>query len=329
MTKIVITGGGGFIGSHLIEGLLTEKESNVIAVDISKEAPKNIDHLQNKENFTYVQGDITDKELLERIVTDDVDVIYHLAAIVGVEEYCKDPLRVIEVSTIGTRNVLDIARLRNTKMVFSSTSEIYGKNPQVPWKEDSDRVLGDPTIDRWSYSTTKAVCEHMIHATHRMYNLPTVVVRYFNAYGPRQRPHFVISAMIYRVLKNQNPIVYNTGAQTRCFTYIKDVIKGTIAAANSPKANGEVFNIGSTRETRIKDLAQLIIKLAGKSDTLHCEQVETKKLFGGKYEDLSRRVPDTTKAKKLLGWQAETPLEQGLKESIDWALKNRWWPESH
>lgn len=320
--KIVVTGGGGFIGSHLIDNLISDNE--VIAIDTNKDVPRNLLHLQNNRKFSYVERDILKKESLDQIITDNVDVIYHLAAVVGVGDYCKDPLKVIDVNTIGTRNILEIARQKNIKVVFSSTSEVYGKNPEVPWTEESDRVLGDPTIDRWCYSTTKGLCEHMIHAMHRMYGLPVVVLRYFNAYGPRQRPDFAISNMIHRVLNDKNPIIHDTGEQTRCFTFIKDIVQGTIMAANNPKANGEVFNIGNTKETNITDLAQYILELSEKS-SLHREYVDTKKVFSGKYEDLKRRIPDTSKAKRILNWQASTSLTDGLNSTIKWALENRWW----
>jgi UDP-glucose 4-epimerase len=322
--KIFITGGGGFIGSHLVDKLLEDK-NEIIVLDLNKEIPENlIQHKKNK-NFEYISGDIKNVDLIRSILKKDVEIIYHLGAIVAVKNYCDNPLKVIDVNVLGTRLLLEEAIKKNIKFIFTSTSEVYGKNPAVPWNENSDRVLGSTNIDRWSYSTSKAACEHMINAVHRLNGLPTVILRYFNVYGPRQSPYFIISANIYRVLNNQNPIVYDSGNQTRCFTYVNDAIEGTVIAANNTKVVGETFNIGNSKENTINHVANLIIKLSGKSDTLKCEHIDTKELYGSTYEDLNRRIPDVTKAKEKLGWFAKVSLEEGAKKTIDWARQNRWW----
>jgi UDP-glucose 4-epimerase len=155
--------------------------------------------------------------------------------------------------------------------------------------------------------------------------LPIVILRYFNLYGPRQAPYFIIPAAIHYVLNNQNPIVYDSGNQTRCFTFVEDAIEGTILAANNPKVSGETFNIGNSKENSINQIAKLIIDLSGKSGMLKIKYIDTKELYGSTYEDLNRRVPDVTKAKEKLGWTAKTSLEAGIKKTIDWTLQNKWW----
>ena len=322
--KALVTGGGGFIGSNLIDRLLADK-NEVVALDLDKSIPKNL--VQNKEdkNFEYVNGDIRDATLIKSILEKGIETIYHLGAIVAVKNYCENPLRVIDVNILGTRIILEEAIKKNIKFVFTSTSEIYGKNPNVPWKEDSDRVLGSTNIDRWSYSTSKAACEHMINAVHRLNGLPTVILRYFNIYGPRQSPYFIVPANINRALNNQPPVVYDSGNQTRCFTFIEDAIDGTITAANHPKAPGETFNIGNPRESTINQVTNLILDLSGKSGMLKIKYIDTKKLYGSTYEDLNRRIPDVAKAKEKLGWSAKTSLEAGIKKTIEWALQNKWW----
>lgn len=322
MTRIAVTGSGGFIGSHLVDKLLSQG-NEVIAIDVSN---RNVG--EPKKNYDFIKCDITDQRLVKKIITEDVDMVYHLSAVVGVKNYCADPLKVLDVNVGGTRNVLEAAMRHNVKFIMASTSEIYGKNPAVPWKEDSDRVLGSPSIDRWSYSTSKSLCEHMLFAVHRTSGLPTVILRYFNVYGPRQAPYFVVPACIKSVLNGQPPLVYDTGNQTRCFTYVSDAVDGTLKAAEHPKAVGDVFNIGSSKESRVKDVVNMVIELAGRKGKLKYKRLDTRAHYGKLYEDIGRRIPDVSKAKKVLGWEAKVPLDEGLKLTIDWCRKNSWWLKS-
>lgn len=319
MNKIFITGGAGFVGSHLTEKLLN-RGNEVTVLDIEPKIPKLLAHLENKENFEYIQGNVQEKSKLESLITKDYDKIFHLAAIVGVENYCHSPLKTIDVNFGGTRNIVDIALKNKIKIIFSSTSEVFGKNPEVPWKEDSNRVLGATSVDRWSYSTSKSLCEHLIFAVHKKYDLPVVIVRYFNVYGPRQKTIFVIPAIIEKVLSNEQPIIYDSGRQTRCFTYIEDAVEGTIIASEKKEAVGESFNIGSTIETSISDVAKKILKLANKNK-MGLKYIDTEDLYYS-YEDLDRRVPDATKAKRILNWEATTSLEQGLSKTYHWYKNN-------
>ncbi len=314
--KNLITGGGGFVGSHLTDELLDRNEE-VTVVDVEDGVPENLVHNKDNPNFQYIKGDVSDKGKLEEIITEEYDKIFHLAAIVGVENYCDRPLETIDVNIGGTRNIIDIAVEKDIKIIFTSTSEVFGKNPEVPWSEGSDRVLGPTSIDRWSYSTSKSACEHMLYAVHNKYDLPVVIVRFFNAYGPRQKPIFAVPAMIKKVLNNEDPIVYDSGEQTRCFTFVKDAVEGTIKASNHPNAVGESFNIGNNTETNIKNLADKIIKVAGKEDKLERNHIDTDELYDS-YEDLDRRVPGVEKAKKILGWEASMSLEEGLEKTLDY-----------
>jgi UDP-glucose 4-epimerase len=270
----------------------------------------------------YQQGDITDEGFRTELLADSYDRIYHFAAIVGVEDYVKNPLSIIEVNVVATKEILETVRNQDTRFVFTSTSEIYGKNPDVPWSETDDRVLGPPTIDRWNYSIGKSLCEHMLHGIANEDNpLSATVIRPFNLYGPGQRPKFVVPAFVNEVVNEGVPTVYDGGTQTRCFTYIDDFIEGVIRASISPAGENEVFNLGSTRETRIDDLAELVLELAGHSDR-DPKYIDTDELYGDTYEDLDRRVPDTSKAIDFLDWEAETSLEEGLESVIDWGRNN-------
>ena len=319
MSRVVVTGGCGFIGSHLVEELVARGDD----VTIFDGTPPPEWQRVARERVTFVQGDILDRAALATAITGDVDVVFHLAAVVGVDQYLARPLDVIDVNFTGTRNVLDLAHEAGAKVVVASTSEVFGKNPAVPWREDDDRVLGATAADRWTYSSSKALTEHLTFAFVRQYGLEATIVRYFNAYGARQRPGFVISRSVHRALNGKPLVIYDDGRQTRCFTFIADAIRGTLLAADSAAANGEAFNIGSMTETTIGEAVELVAELAG-SDT-EITRVDTLDKLGKSYEDLSRRVPDNAKARRLLGWQPETTLRDGLTDTIKWARDNDWW----
>lgn len=321
MTKTaLVTGGSGFIGSHLVEKLL-DRGWQVRVFDIRRS--RNLDDFIDDPGLRFIQGDIRDEGMLAEALTDDVAVVYHLSSIVGVRHYIENPLGVVDINVLGTRVVLDLASRHGTRVLLSSTSEVFGKNPKVPWAEDDDRVLGSTAVDRWSYASSKAMCEHMVLAAHRQLGLPVTVVRYFNAYGPRQAPDYVVSQSIYRVLRDEPPLLYDRGDQTRCFTFVDDLVEGTISAAESERADGEVFNLGSDQETTVRDVVETIIRLSG--GKVDWQALDTEAHYGGTYEDIPRRVPDVTKARRLLDWKASTSLEDGLGATIEWARRNQWW----
>jgi UDP-glucose 4-epimerase len=236
-----------------------------------------------------------------------------------------DPLRVLDVNVIGTRNVLELSRQHGTRVVFASTSEVFGKNPNPPFAEDDDRVLGSTKTARWSYSTSKAMAEHLVFAMHSAYELPVTVVRYFNVYGPRQAPIFVVSQSVHRILNGHRPYLFDTGDQTRCFTYVDDAVAGTLLAAESNAAIGEAFNIGSMTETSMREVVNLAIKTADVDSVSEAEPVDTAERYGGRYEDIPRRIPDSTKAQRELGWRLTVDVAEGIRRTIDWARANPWY----
>ncbi|WP_068185742.1 GDP-mannose 4,6-dehydratase [Mycobacterium sp. UM_CSW] len=324
MSHVVVTGGYGLIGSHLVSTLL-DRGDTVTVFDQAKNTRDTSIDFDRHANFRFVQGDVTDLAALSEALTPGVDKVFHLAAVVGVKNYMKDPLQVLDVNVTGTRNVLELSQRHGTRVVFASTSEVFGKNPNPPWAEDDDRVLGSTRTARWSYSTSKAMAEHLVFAMHAAHGLPVTVVRYFNVYGPRQNPIFVISQTVHRILNGLPPLLYDSGDQTRCFTYVDDAIAGTLLAADSDAAIGEAYNIGSMTETTMRDAIELAIKIANVDSVSEPEVVDTAARYGGRYEDIPRRIPDSTKAQRELGWRLKVDVEEGIRRTIDWARANPWY----
>jgi UDP-glucose 4-epimerase len=312
--KILITGGGGFVGSHLADAFIARGDE-VFVLDNGSVAK--VRHLMGTPGFHYVRDSIMDLEILEGLIAK-ADLVYHLAAVVGVEHYVGDPFEVLNVNVNGTQAVLKLAFKHQKKVVFSSTSEVYGRNPKVPWSEDDDRVLGSTRIDRWCYSTSKAVGEHFCFAYYSM-GLPVTVVRYFNVYGPRLDQldvGRVITIFLGQALRGDPLTVIGDGTQTRCFTYVDDAVQATVAAGVAPGTDGELFNIGTDVESTVLELAEAIIAVTGSSSRI--EFVPQATVYGTSYEDIGRRVPDVSKMQRVLGVRAETPLAAGLRKTITW-----------
>jgi len=312
--KVLMTGGGGFVGSHLADAFLARGDE-VFVLDMG--SVKKVRHLMDKPAFHYIHDSVFNMEILESLIAK-CDLVYHLAAVVGVEYYVGDPYEVLNVNVNGTQNVLKLAFKHQKRVVFSSTSEVYGRNPKVPWQEEDDRVLGSTRIDRWCYSTSKAVGEHFCFAYHHI-GLPVTITRYFNVYGPRLDKldvGRVITIFMGQVLRNEPLTVIGDGTQTRCFTYIDDAVKATIAAGIAPGTDGQVFNIGTAVETSIAELARLMIEISGAKSSI--KFVTQESVYGSSYEDIPRRVPDNTKMKQVLGVHAETSLRDGLARTIEW-----------
>ena len=312
--KVLITGGGGFVGSHLADAFIARGDE-VFILDMG--TVKKVRHLMGNPAVHYIRDSVFNLEILEGLITK-CDLVYHLAAVVGVEYYVGDPYEVLNVNVNGTQNVLKLAFKHQKKVVFGSTSEVYGRNPKVPWREDDDRVVGSTRIDRWCYSTSKAVGEHFCFAYHRM-GLPVTITRYFNVYGPRLDRLDVgriITIFMGQVLRDEPLAVIGDGTQTRCFTYIDDAVRATIAAGIAPGTDGDVFNIGTNVETSIAELARLMIDIAGAKSTI--KFVTQESVYGSSYEDIPRRVPDNTKMREVLGVRADTPLREGLRRTIEW-----------
>jgi len=315
--KILITGGAGFLGSHLAEKCLAGGHE-VFAMDIARDFK--VRHLFGSKKFHYIYDSVINTEMLCTMVSK-CDIIYHMAAVVGVEHYVADPYHVLNVNINGTQNVLRAAYKHNKKVIFASTSEIYGKNNNIPFREDSDRVLGPTTIDRWCYSTSKAAGEHFCLAYKKM-GLPVVILRYFNVYGPRldaiDRGR-IITIFIGQLLKNADLTIIGDGSQTRCFTYVSDAMEATYQAGVRDEAVGEIFNVGNDNETSIKRLAELMIEISGASSKI--KYVAKESVYGASYEDIPRRVPDVKKMNETLGVKAEVGLKEGLKKTIGWFKK--------
>jgi UDP-glucose 4-epimerase len=313
--RILITGGAGFLGSHLSDAFIARGDE-VFVLDTGSIAK--VRHLLYEPRFHYIHDTIFNLELLDGLAAK-VDLIYHLAAVVGVEYYVADPYETLNVNVNGTQNVLKAAYKYNRKVVFSSTSEVYGRNPKVPWSEDDDRVLGATTIDRWCYSTSKAVGEHFCFAYHKL-GLPVVVLRYFNVYGPRLDRVDVgrlFTIFMGPLLRGADLTVIGDGSQTRCFTFVSDAVAATVAAGLKNGADGHALNVGMEAETSVLEFAQLMLELyrGAKSKIRFVTQEE---IYGKSYEDIPRRVPDNTKMRKLLGVEPKISLREGAAMTMEW-----------
>ncbi len=321
--KVMITGVGGLIGSHLAEALL-EDGCCVYGLDIDDiNKNRNLDAAKVNKNFFYFKGDIRNEEDIKSFFQNDASEIYHLASVVGVNRYMEDPLSLIDIGIIGTRNLIAKCESNNVRMLFTSTSEVYGRNPNIPWSEDGDRVLGATSVDRWSYSTAKALCEHMLFGVHHSKDWPMTIVRFFNVYGPRQNPIYVVSKSIYNVLNGNAPELYDGGEQTRCFTYVEDVVQGIIAAGTKKESIGEVINLGNPVENSMKEAIDFIIEVS--NSELKPQAINTKERYGSLYEDIPRRVPSVDKARDILGWEPSTSLREGIEKTIKWVNNNPWY----
>ncbi|RLC87779.1 MAG: NAD-dependent dehydratase, partial [Chloroflexi bacterium] len=315
--RILVTGGAGFIGSNLVDVLMEQGHEVTVLDNLSVGKIANIEHHLESEHFHFVNDTILNVTTLERLVRQ-ADLIYHLAAVVGPKYVVEDPLGTIVTNVRGTENVLELAFKYWVKTVIASSSEIYGKSTAVPLGEDDDRILGPTTVGRWSYSDAKAIDEYFALAYAKK-GLPVAIVRYFNAYGPRLDPRgygSVIARFFTQALRGEPLTIYDDGQQTRCFTYVADTIRGTILAATVKEAVGQVFNIGSNRETTILELAALIRRLTGSASEIVHVPYET--AYGPDFEETRRRVPDVTRAREVLGFEAQIALEEGLRRTLGW-----------
>ncbi|MEB2286406.1 MAG: hypothetical protein B6D46_00340 [Polyangiaceae bacterium UTPRO1] len=319
MLTVLLTGGAGFLGSHLADGFLARGD-RVIALDTGSQ--KKIRHLRRHPRFRLVVDSVMNPDILD-VLAARADLVYHLAGIVGVEHYVGDPYEVLNVNVNGTQNVLRAALKHGRRVVFASTSEVYGKNPAVPWREDADRVLGPSTIDRWCYATSKAAGEHFCLAFRRL-GLVVTILRYFNVYGPRLDQldvGRVVTIFMGQLLRGAPLTVIGDGSQTRCFTYVQDAVAATIAAGVTAAAADQIINVGSDVETSIRELAERMIAIGGGPSTLRFVAQES--VYGAGYEDVARRVPDVSRMTAILGTRAVTPLDDGLARTIGWFRRQR------
>ena len=314
--KYLITGGSGFIGSHLA-GTLLERGDEVYVIDnLSTGSIENIEHLTDHPRFHYIIDTISNEPVTAELV-DRVDTVFHLAAAVGVRLIVESPVHTIETNVHGTETILTIANKKKKKVIIASTSEVYGKNINVPFREDSDLVMGPTNKGRWSYACSKAIDEFLALAYFKEKKLPVVIVRLFNTVGPRQTGQYgmVIPTFVKQALSARPITVFGDGTQSRCFTDVSDVVKGLADLAVHPGAVGEVFNIGTGNEITILDLAKKVKEMTGsKSEVV---LVPYEKAYEEGFEDMPRRVPDISKIRELIGYKPSLTLDQTLQRVID------------
>jgi UDP-glucose 4-epimerase len=315
MTHALITGGAGFIGSHLSEALLKKGHQVTVIDDLSTGRFRNIKPLTSNPNFKFAIETITNAAVMDRLVSE-CDIVYHLAAAVGVDLIVSSPIRVIETNVRGTDIVMQTARRYRKQVMIASTSEIYGKSNHTPFAEHDDRILGSTTKNRWSYSTSKALDEFLALAYHKEADLPVVIFRLFNTVGPRQQGRYgmVIPRFIQWALAGQSIQVYGNGQQTRCFANVSDVVEAIVALAECDEAIGEVFNIGTQEEISILKLAHKIKHKTNSSSDIVL--VPYNEAYETGFEDMQRRVPDIQKINRVIGWKPRKNLDITLDEVI-------------
>ena len=320
--KALITGGAGFIGSYLAEELLERGCKVRVIDDLSTGDRKNIEHLLNNKDFTFVQDTILNEEIMRKLI-ESCDVIYHLAAAVGVKYILDKPLESIEINVRGTEIVLKLASIKRKQVLIASTSEVYGKNSSSVFPENADSVLGATKVSRWSYACTKVLDEFLSLAYFKKKGLPVVIVRFFNTVGPRQTGRYgmVIPRFIKQALNNLPITVYGDGKQTRSFSYAGDVAREVIDLMNHPEAIGDVFNIGNPQGITIENLARKIKEMTDSQSEIVCIPYE--QAYGEGFEDMRHRVPDITKINTLIGFTPKVSLEEILEETIEFVRERK------
>ena len=301
-----ITGGAGFIGSHLADSLIARGDTVTILDNLSTGSRNNISHLEGK--ITIHEGDIRDKDLVDKLVKDS-DIVFHMAAALGVKNIMEHTIESIDRNFSGSEVVLNAATKHNKRLIIASTSEIYGKNPNQPLNEESDRVVGAPQKIRWTYSDAKALEEAVAHTLHKTHGLKVTTVRFFNTVGPRQTGQYgmVVPRFIQAALKNEDIIIYDDGSQSRVFCHVEDAVKAVLTLADTDSTIGDYFNVGGTGETTIKELAGKVIERTDSQSTL--KFIPYTDAYPAGFEDMQRRVPDITKIKNTIGWQPTHTLD--------------------
>jgi UDP-glucose 4-epimerase len=318
--RILVTGGAGYIGSHLVDRLVHLNHEVTVIDDLSTGNLANLTAVRG--DIRFVEATILDADIVDTLVAG-ADVVFHLAAAVGVGHIIEQPLRSLMINTKGAENVIAACVKHDRKLLLASTSEIYGKTAKMPMSEDDDRVLGSTTIARWGYSTAKAIDEHLALA-HAQHGLRMSIVRYFNSYGPRLDPRgygSVVANLMRQAIDNEPLTVHGDGSQTRCFTYVDDTVEGTLRAALDLRGEGQIFNVGNDHETSIIDLATAIIAMTGSSSTV--QHVSYEQRFGKGFEDTKRRIPDVQRARTVLDFNAGISLQDGLQRTL------AWWRATH
>jgi UDP-glucose 4-epimerase len=313
--RALVTGGAGFIGSHLAEALLAAGHEVAVLDDLSTGRIENLGAVQGHPGFTLAVGSVTDEALVHKLV-DEADVVYHLAAAVGVRLILERPVATIATNVTGAEMVLRAATPRRRRVLLASTSEVYGKNDAVPLTEEDDRILGPTTKSRWSYACSKAIDEFLGLAYHREHGVPVVIARLFNTVGPRQTGRYgmVVPRFVRQALDGSPITVYGDGRQSRAFTDVEDAVGALVALSMSPAAVGEVFNVGTTHEVTIEELAQRVKALVGSVSPI--VRVPYEEAYQPGFEDLRRRVPDIRKAARVVGYQPRVLLDETLRRVV-------------
>jgi UDP-glucose 4-epimerase len=317
---VLITGGAGFIGSHLAEALLDRGESVAVLDNLTTGRLSNLDPMLNHPNFRFVQGSVLDEVVVDELV-EQCDTVIHLAAAVGVKLIVEHPLRSLTTNIRGSEIMIGAAHRYRCRILVASTSEIYGKNGAGPLSEGADRILGDPSVARWAYSTAKAVDEMLASAYHRERGLSTIVVRLFNTVGPRQSPAYgmVIPRLVRQAVAGEPLTIFGDGSQSRCFCHVGDVVRALLLLLDHPAAVGQVFNVGSTEEITILELARRIIERTGSGSSM--KFIPYTEAYGVGFEDMHRRLPDTARLRALTGWAPQQALDRVLEETIAEAVR--------
>lgn len=320
--KVLITGGAGFIGSHLTEHLLLQGHRVTIIDNLSTGALNNIKHLHASPRLKCHFDTVLNKKLMFKLV-NNAEIIFHLAAAVGVELIVKDPVGTIETNIRGTDIILDLARRRKRKVVIASTSEVYGKSRNKKFSEGDDLVLGSTVKSRWSYAASKIVDEFLGLAYTKKEGVPTVIFRLFNVVGPRQTGRYgmVVPRFVERALANKDIIVYGNGMQTRTFLHINDAVDAIVRVAFSSKTSGDIFNIGGRREVSMLSLAKIVKNVLGSSSKIKFLSYD--KAYEKGFEDMMRRAPNINKIKKALGWEPKLELEDIIKDVAEYIIRQK------
>ena len=315
--RILVTGGAGFIGSHLCELLLDQGKYVTAIDDLSTGRLENIESLRARQDFQFVRETITNSQVLDRL-TSESDTIIHLAAAVGVKLIVENPVHTIQTNINGTEAVLATANRYGCKVLIASTSEVYGKGVKVPFREDDDRLIGPTTHSRWAYATSKAVDEFLGLAYQRQFGLPVVIMRFFNTIGPRQTGRYgmVVPRFVRQALRNQPLTVHGDGLQSRCFADVSDVVDAIARLAAHPGAVGEVFNIGSSEEVTILELAKRVIHRAGSQSDIR--MVPYEQAYAPGFQDMRRRQPALDKIEQLIAYRPRFSLDDSLQRVIQY-----------
>ena len=305
--RYLVTGGAGFIGSHLVERLIARGDQVVVFDNLSTGSAVNLSGI--KEKITFQEGNVLKKVVIDELVSES-DFVVHLAAALGVFNIVNKPLESLKTNLQGSEVVLEACDKYRKPVLIASTSEIYGKNDKVPLNEEDDRIIGHPLKSRWSYSEAKAVDESLAYFYYLENKLPIRIVRFFNTVGPRQVGHYgmVVPRFVSAALKNESLSVYGSGEQIRCFCHVDDAVRAMLLVMDSEKAVGEVFNVGNNKQITIMELAKKVIELTESSSTI--EKIAYEKAYPEGFEDMQRRVPDISKIKQVLGWTPEINLDQ-------------------